>query len=91
MTDETAQRAPEAAIALTEAAARAILSKAEKEGYPEGPLRVKIKGGGCSGVTYVMSFDDAAPKEGDHVTTQHGATIVVDLPPPGELPDSASG
>ena len=68
----------EAPITLTEAAARAIRTKAERAGFPEGPLRVKVQGGGCSGATYVMSFEDAAPREGDFVTTQHGATVVVD-------------
>ncbi|MEZ5064844.1 MAG: iron-sulfur cluster assembly accessory protein [bacterium] len=69
---------PEAPITLTEAAARAIRTKADRAGFPEGPLRVKVQGGGCSGATYVMSFEDAAPRDGDFVTTQYGATVVVD-------------
>lgn len=69
---------PEAAIDLTEAAAKAILAKAAKEGREGHPLRVKIKGGGCSGVTYVMSFDDPAPQENDHVKEGYGATVIID-------------
>lgn len=66
----------EAPIQLTEAAARAILSRAEREEAVGRPLRVRIKGGGCSGVTYEMTYDDAV--DNDIVIAQHGARIVVD-------------
>lgn len=69
---------PEAPITLTEAAARAILARAVREGSPGAPLRVRIQGGGCSGATYVMSYEPAGPKDADYVTTQHGATVVID-------------
>jgi iron-sulfur cluster assembly accessory protein len=69
---------PEAPITITAAAAQAILSKAEREGCPGKPLRVRILGGGCSGASYKMSYDPEAPKDGDFVKTEHGATIVVD-------------
>jgi iron-sulfur cluster assembly accessory protein len=69
---------PETPLDLTEAAARAILARAEREGFPGGPLRVRIRGGGCSGVTYVMTFEDGEPREGDFVISRHGATVVVD-------------
>lgn len=68
----------EAPIILTEAAARAILARAEREGCPGAALRVSIQGGGCSGVTYRMSFEPGGPAENDFATTQHGATLVVD-------------
>jgi iron-sulfur cluster assembly protein len=69
---------PEAPIVITEAAAAAILAKAEKQGCPGQSLRVKVKGGGCSGATYNMSYEDGPAPNGDFVKTQHGATIVVD-------------
>lgn len=69
---------PEAPIVITEAAAAAILGKAEKQGCPGQALRVKIKGGGCSGATYHMSYEPGPPPPGDFATTQHGATLVVD-------------
>jgi iron-sulfur cluster assembly protein len=68
----------EAPITLTEAAARAIVSRAAREGSPGAALRVRVKGGGCSGATYVMSYETAPPSPGEFVTTQHGATVVVD-------------
>ena len=63
----------EAPITITESAAAAILARAEKEGTTGQSLRVRIRGGGCSGVTYDMTWDEAAPGDGDQVTTQHGA------------------
>ena len=68
----------EAPIALTEAAARAIVAKAEKEGAPGAPLRVRVKGGGCSGATYVMTFEKQGPAPGDLVASRDGATLIVD-------------
>lgn len=69
---------PEAPILITEAAAAAILTRAEKEGCRGQALRVKVKGGGCSGATYSMSYEPGPPAAGDFVKTQHGATVVVD-------------
>ena len=74
-TDGDVQEAP---IELTEAAARAILQKAEKEGKPGAPMRIRVMGGGCSGVTYKMDFDESAPAAGDFAKTAHGATIAID-------------
>ena len=69
---------PEASIELTAAAAAVVLSRAGQEGCPGAPLRVKIRGGGCSGVTYHMSYEPDGPAETDYVKTEHGATIVID-------------
>ncbi len=69
---------PEAPITLTEAAARAILSKAASQGHAGAALRVRVKGGGCSGATYVMTFEPGDPAPGDFVAAQHGARVFVD-------------
>lgn len=78
MSEPQAPANPEAPIVLTEAAARAILARAVREGSPDAPLRVRIQGGGCSGASYVMSYEPDGAKPGDFVTTQHGATVIVD-------------
>lgn len=72
------QAHPDAPIELTEAAARAIVARAEKEGVPGAPMRVRIQGGGCSGVTYRMTYEPDGPAENDYVKTAHGATVVID-------------
>ncbi len=68
----------EAPITITEAAAAAILARADKDGKAGQSLRVRIRGGGCSGVTYDMSWVEGSRADDDLVTTQHGATLVVD-------------
>ena len=39
-------------------------------------LRVFVKGGGCGGMQYGMTFDEA--REGDEVYEQHGLRVIVD-------------
>lgn len=40
-------------------------------------LRVSVVGGGCSGLSYKLSWEDM-PKENDRVTNVNGLMIVVD-------------
>lgn len=46
----------------------------DKESYF---LRVGVKGGGCSGISYEMGFDDI-PQEGDNVIEGNSIKIVID-------------
>ncbi len=63
-------------ISVTEAAAKKILALAAKEGKPP-VLRVGIKGGGCSGVSYFMDFD-SSPREGDESLEVGELRVVID-------------
>jgi iron-sulfur cluster assembly accessory protein len=40
-------------------------------------LRVFVKGGGCGGMQYGMTFDDMM-REGDEVYEQHGLRVMID-------------
>lgn len=40
------------------------------------PLRVAVVGGGCSGLSYKLSFDEA--KEGDKILQCDDTTIIID-------------
>lgn len=40
-------------------------------------LRVGVKGGGCSGFSYVLGFDDQQ-RPNDRVITSHGIAIIID-------------
>ncbi len=40
-------------------------------------LRVFVKGGGCGGMQYGMTFDDTT-REGDEVYEQHGLRLLID-------------
>jgi iron-sulfur cluster assembly protein len=65
-------------IELTEAAAKEIRKiKAEDGLGDEVPLRIGIKGGGCSGFTYTFDFDSRKSKFDLEFQTQ-GMTVLVD-------------
>jgi iron-sulfur cluster assembly protein len=53
-------------IQVTETAARRIRLLMEKQGMTEGGLRVGVKGGGCSGLSYTFAWEREA-RLGDEV------------------------
>ena len=63
-------------ISMTDQAARKIQALAAEKGVPDAGLRVKVVGGGCSGLTYKMDLD--LPRDGDKVFEHAGAKLVVD-------------
>lgn len=65
-------------ITLTEKAAQQVIKvKAENNIPAEHSLRVGVKGGGCSGLSYVLGFDGEV-KPNDKVFEMHGVKVVVD-------------
>lgn len=64
-------------INITEEAAQYIRRYAEAEGKPDSNLRVGVKGGGCSGLTYSLDLVDG-PGENDKVIEEHGLQLYVD-------------
>ncbi len=65
-------------IVLTEKAANQVRKLKTENNIPEvHGLRLGVKGGGCSGMTYVLAFDEK-PKENDKILEQFGLTIFVD-------------
>jgi len=54
-------------IEITQAAVDAIGSQIAKRGRPDTALRVGIRGGGCSGFSYVIEFHDGPPNARDVV------------------------
>ena len=64
-------------IEITETAARKIRSLMAKQGLHEGGLRVGVKGGGCSGLSYTFAWE-REPRFGDDVFEGNGARIFVD-------------
>jgi len=63
-------------IGLTDRAAEKIQALVAEKGLASAGLRVKVVGGGCSGLTYKMDLDQA--REGDKVFEHAGAKLVVD-------------
>jgi iron-sulfur cluster assembly protein len=65
-------------VSVSAKAVEQIKLQLQKRGTPESYLRLGIKGGGCSGFSYVLQFEDAAPKVKDLVFEIGGVRIVVD-------------
>ena len=65
-------------VKITEKAAEKIKYFAEKDGTDsEVGLRVAVKGGGCSGLTYDLQITTES-MESDKVVMQHGVKVMVD-------------
>jgi iron-sulfur cluster insertion protein len=64
-------------VTLTETAAKKISDLRLEEGKPEWGLRIRIVGGGCSGMSYELGWDDT-PAEGDNVVETNGVKVFVD-------------
>ncbi len=79
---ETATATPEAAptvVILSESAAREInnIVKSQELDATKIRLRVGVKGGGCSGFSYLLDLTESQ-KETDELFEQHGIKIIVD-------------
>ncbi len=68
---------PKGVIYVSEKAAQYVRTFAEREGKPGYGLRVSVKGGGCSGLSYSMALDNQS-RPGDKVLEQNGITMYVD-------------
>ena len=67
------------AIELTETAAREIKSIIEQQELDQEKirLRVGVKGGGCSGFSYLLDLTEQA-KESDETFDKHGIKVICD-------------
>ncbi len=64
-------------ITVTESAAKKVKSLIEESGFKTPYLRVAVRGGGCSGLAYDLSFDtDQQPS--DTLAEDKGVKILVD-------------
>ena len=65
-------------IQITDTAAHKIRTLMAKQGVSEGGLRVGVKGGGCSGLSYTFAWEKQA-RTGDEVFEgPEGAKLYVD-------------
>ncbi len=77
---EAEAKKPTRGVQLTERAAKEIQRVIQEQGFSKETTWVRLgaKGGGCSGFTYVLDFDQQGPTEFDLTFTQHGVNVVVD-------------
>ena len=72
------QTAATGTLEITEVAARAIGRYLDEHGAPAGAgLRIGVRGGGCSGLSYFLDAENA-PAERDRVIEVHGIRVFVD-------------
>ena len=64
-------------VKLTDAAAAKVSGLLQRQGRPEGVLRVAVTGGGCSGLQYKMDLQDS-PAHRDILVESCGIRVVVD-------------
>ncbi len=67
-------------ILISDRAAQEIKGIIKQQGLPEDAtrLRVGVKGGGCSGFTYVLDLTEEAVGESDEQFEHQGIKIVID-------------
>lgn len=68
--------ADERLVAVSEAAARKLAALQERESSGSY-LRVRVTGGGCSGLAYKLKFV-AEPKKGDLLVQAKGVSLLID-------------
>ena len=66
-------------IQVTDKAAKMVRRFATKEGYEDSfGLRVGVKGGGCSGLLYVLKVEADEHTDDDRVIDENGIKIFID-------------
>ena len=65
-------------VNVTESAATKIRELLEREGNEDYGLRMKVVGGGCSGLQYQMGFEPS-PDENDESIESNGVKLFVDM------------
>ena len=64
-------------ITVTEIASKKVQELVAESGFEKPYLRVGVKGGGCSGLTYELEFD-TDKREGDELFEDKDVKILVD-------------
>jgi iron-sulfur cluster assembly protein len=85
-TVEVAARPP--SLSVSPSAVDAIARQLKKRATPEASLRLGLRGGGCSGFTYVIEFHDGPPRARDQVldlTASDGSKVRVVVDPKSML------
>lgn len=65
-------------LVVTERAARVMRDQLLKRGTPDSMIRLGIRGGGCTGYSYLFQFEDKGPRATDRVFEKDGVRVVVD-------------
>jgi iron-sulfur cluster assembly protein len=66
------------AIRVSDGAVEFARQKLAQRGTPDAAIRLGVRGGGCSGFSYVIEFADDPPRERDRVFDFGGVRFIVD-------------
>lgn len=77
MSDTLVREAVEPIVTITPDAIKQVRYLIGKQGNPNLCLRVGVKGGGCSGLSYTMNLEET-PTERDFVFEVEGLRVFVD-------------
>lgn len=73
---DTDKEQQHAIVKATQEAIEALKALQPTEGADKSGVRLGVKGGGCSGFSYVLEFDN--PREGDKILQQDGISFYMD-------------
>ncbi len=76
--ESSAPASSKGTLLVSPAAVNAIRKQIQKRGRPDTSLRVGIRGGGCSGFSYVIEFHEGPPRPKDIVLDHGDVRVVVD-------------
>ena len=65
-------------VTVSESAAKKLTSLIEESGFKTPFVRVSVKGGGCSGLSYDLSFD-TEQQSADTLAEDKGVQILIDM------------
>lgn len=78
-TSESAPTSEQQPLVVTSRAAKVMHEQLVKRGTPDAAIRFGIRGGGCTGYSYVFEFSDKPARKNDHVIeADFGVRIYVD-------------
>ncbi len=74
------QETPAAAptVIVTARAAKVMRDQLVKRGTPNAAIRFGIRGGGCTGYSYMFQYEDGPPRATDTVVDANGVRVYVD-------------
>ena len=65
-------------LRITAEAVAYAKKRLEARGTPEASIRLGVRGGGCSGFSYVIEYSDDPPRERDTVSELDGVKFYID-------------
>ena len=65
-------------VTLTETAAKKVGELRTEEGKPEWGLRIRVVGGGCSGMSYELGWEDEQAADDNVIEAAEGIKVFID-------------